>query len=111
MMFLDAQIWTRGGGWPGASFCGRGLFRDNPKGANCASSEISKKANHRTAVTPSYDVFRCSKLDTGGRVARRIFLREEVVQGRSKIRQLHVSVNFKKRQKKANYGIDRNSIV
>ena len=99
MMFLDAQIWTRGGGWPGASFCGRGLFRDNPKGANCASSEISKKEEKkkkkkkrisRTAVSPAYDVFRCSNLDTGGRLARRIFLWEGVVQGRSERGQLCV---------------------
>ena len=72
-------------------FCARRLFRDGQDQVMCT---------HQSTVTPTYDVFRCSKLDTGGRVARHIFLREEVVQGRSKsgviARQVEISKNSKK---------------
>jgi len=49
MEVLDAMNWARGVVGVGASFCGRGLFRDGPKGANCASSEILKKATKKKA--------------------------------------------------------------
>ena len=38
----------------------------------------------KTTVTQAYGGFRRCELDTGGRAARRIFLREGVVQGRSR---------------------------
>ena len=54
----------------------------------------------KSAVTLAHSVFISSNLDTVAGWARRIFLCEGVVQGRSKTRQLHVNVKFKKKKKK-----------
>jgi len=86
---FDAQIWTRGGGWSGASFCGRGLFRDGQKNQLHVNVKLEKKLRKRritkSAVTQTYGGFRRSILDTVVGWGWRIFLWEGVVQGRSKM--------------------------
>jgi len=51
---------------------------------DCVSKKYEKRQITETAVTPTHNAFRRSKLDTVAGSARRVFLCEGVVQGRSR---------------------------
>jgi len=101
MEFLDTVNWTRRRIGVGASFCGRGLFRDGQKNTPTQekdnSKKTQKKANYKIGRNSNVWRFRSSILDTVAVWGWRIFLCKGVVQGRSKIRQLHVNVKGKKK--------------
>ena len=81
----------------------RRLFRDGPgpdpdqghAHANCKNEKLEKRAITKSTITPTHIAFIHSELDTVASLARRIFLWEGVVQGRSTTRHLQVNVKTK----------------
>jgi len=89
-VFGQAHLFVRGG-------CS-GTVQITPSARQCENSNKGKKRRIiESAVTSTYGGFRLSKLETAAGSARRIFLSEGVVQGRSKSRHLHVNASLTSR--------------